>query len=183
MLKKVIPDASEPPSYGKPYAIILVRLFAGFTLFFAGLEKITHSIWSTGPFSASGYLLHSAGGGIFHSWFVSIANIPATTDLVIAGELCIGLAMIFGIFVRFAAIMGIIENGLFWISEYMASNGANPGPFNVGWSNGPLETNAAVIMCYIVSALMAAGLIYGVDAKIHQTDFVKRHPKLKILLG
>ena len=37
MAKKWIPDASEPADYGKPYATILIRLFAGFCMFFAGI--------------------------------------------------------------------------------------------------------------------------------------------------
>ena len=198
MAKNWIPDLTEPATYGKPYAFILIRLFAGFCMFGAGLEKATNPYWNSNKatFSAAGYLTHVAGGGIFHSWFVSIASpgtIGAVNFLVVAGEIGIGLALILGIFVRFAAVMGVIEVGLIWITEYkeLATTVVNgkavtapvTGPFNAGWSTGPLELGAALIAMFIVTWLLGGGLIYGIDAYIERTNFVKKHPWLKILLG
>src|SRR5208283_5772428 len=118
MLKKWIPDASAETTYGKPYPLILIRLFAGFTMFFAGFEKATQPQWdpSAGVFNAAGYLKNVAGGGIFHAWLLSMAGNGVVNNLVVWGETLIGLALILGLLVRFAAIMGIIMNGLYWIS-------------------------------------------------------------------
>jgi len=44
MAKKRIPDVANGVSY-KPYPVIIIRLFAGFTMFFAGFEKITLPLW------------------------------------------------------------------------------------------------------------------------------------------
>ena len=187
-LKKLIPDLSEPANYGKPYSFILIRLFAGVCMFSAGLAKATQQYWSTGAFSAAGYLAHVAGGGIFHNWYVGLAGsstIGIVNFLVIAGEIGVGLAFILGIFTRFAAAMGTIEVGLIWITEYREISGGKPvtGDFNLGWSTGPLEIGAALIAMFIVSAILGGGLIYGIDQWIEKQEFVKKHPKLKIILG
>ena len=198
-LKSWVPDATEPATYTKPYATILIRLFAGFCMFFAGLEKATNQWWNSNHavFNAAGYLKFVAGGGYFHNWYVGLASAPwigAVNFLVVAGELCVGLAFIFGILIRFAAVMGTIEVGLIWITEYKeiavsaSSTGAAvsapvTGAFNLGWATGPLEIGAALIAMFIVLAIIGGGLVWGVDAKIQKTDFVKNHPKLKILFG
>ena len=187
MAKNWIPDLTTPATYGQPKAFILIRLFAGFCMFGAGLEKATNQWWnhSHTAFSAAGYLmgLKSAdGGGAFSGWLVSLAapgNIGAVNFLVVAGELGIGLALIIGIVVRFAAFMGIIEVGLIWISEFKPGTGT----FYLGWSTGPLELGASLIAMFIVCALIGGGLIYGIDAWLEKTGFVKKHPKLKIILG
>ena len=183
-LKKLIPDATEPANFGKPYGTILIRLFAGACMFGAGIEKATNQWWATShaAFSAAGFLKNSAGGGAFHAWFVSLAApsaIGTVNLLVVAGEVLIGLAFVLGVFVRFAAIMGTIEVGLIWITEYHPGTGT----FYMGWSTGPLELGAALICMFIVSSLIGGGLIYGLDSKIYQLNFIKKHPKLKILLG
>ena len=106
-----------------------------------------------------------------------------------SGGNTIGLALLLGILVRFAAIMGIMENGLFWAAAYMAkyrtATGAlavNHGPFYIGWSSGPLDLNTALVAMYILCILIGAGLIYGLDAYIQKTSVVQKHKWLKFLL-
>jgi len=199
MAKNWIPDASEPTAWGKPNAFILIRLFAGFCMFGAGLEKATNPYWNANKatFNAAGYLKYVAGGGYFHNWFVSLASpstIGAVNFLVVAGEICIGLALILGLLTRFACYMGVIEIGLIWITEYreiattagptgLAVQAPVTGPFNVGWSTGPLELGAALIAMFIVTALLGGGLVYGIDALIEKLSFVKKYKWLKIILG
>ncbi len=187
MAKKWIPDLTEPATYGKPNAFILIRLFAGFCMFGAGLEKATNQWWNHShvPFSAAGYLTglkSSDAGGYFDAWFVGLAGhatIGAVNFLVVAGELGVGLALILGILVRFAAVMGTIEIGLIWITEFKPGTGT----FYLGWSTGPLELGASLIAMFIVCALIGGGLIYGIDGWLEKTEFIKKHPKLKIILG
>jgi hypothetical protein len=45
--------------------------------------------------------------------------------------------------------------------------------FNVGCRTGPLEINAPLIAKYITMNLVGAGLIYGLDAYVQKTEFVK----------
>ena len=137
-------------------AILLIRLFAGFTMFFAGFEKAINLYWGghTTAFSAKSSLING-GGGILHGWFVSIAPTNWVSPLVYTGEILIGLGILLGLSLRLAAIFGIIENGLFWANAYMplstvtntvvngqivATRSINTGVFGLGWSSGPLET-------------------------------------------
>ena len=180
-------------------AILLIRLFAGFTMFFAGFEKAINLYWGghTTAFSAKSSLING-GGGILHGWFVSIAPTNWVSPLVYTGEILIGLGILLGLSLRLAAIFGIIENGLFWANAYMplstvtntvvngqivATRSINTGVFGLGWSSGPLELNASLIMMYIVMILVGAGLTYGIDAWLYKFDIVKKNRILRAILG
>ena len=173
--------------------LLLIRLFAGVTMFFAGFEKAIYTSWGghTTGWSAAGSLTNG-GGGIFHGWFVSIAKAGWVEPVVFWGEMLIGLAILLGLTLRIAVIFGIIENGLFWINAYMpysrvAADGTrsiNPGVFGFGWANGPLELNAALIMMYIV--LFIAGgfaLKYSVANYLSKYEIVQKNPILKLLVN
>ena len=179
--------------------ILLIRLFAGFAMFFAGFEKAIYTSWGghTAGWSAANSLKFG-GGGLLHNWFVSIASSNWVSPLVYWGEIFIGLGILLGLTLRLASVFGIIENGLFWINAYMplstvtntvvdgkivASRSVNTGVFGMGWNTGPLELNAALIMMYIIMILVGAGLVYGVDAKLHKLAVVKKYRILRAILG
>jgi len=159
----------------------LLRLFAGVLMFFAGIEKILYTTWGghTSSWTARGFLLNAATGSPFHDWFASMAGSAAVDSLVMWGEVLIGLALILGLLTRLAALFGIVENGLFWIASYRAG----VGPWGVGWSNGPLELNAALIAMYIFFILAGAGLVLGLDMYIHKLEPVKSKAWLRAFFG
>lgn len=171
-----IPDRGKV-SY-KPYPVILLRLFAGVLMFFAGIEKLLHPVWAEGAWTSTGFL-RGVSANPLQGWFNSMAGSTAVDGLVIWGEILIGLALILGVCVRLASYFGILENGLFWLASYKGGI----GPFGVGWTNGPLELNAALIAMYIVFILIGAGLVYGLDSYIQETEFAKKNPWMKIFLG
>ncbi len=180
-------------------AILLVRLFAGVTMFFAGFEKAIYAYWgghSAGWSAASS--LKFGGGGLLHNWYVSISTTNWVSPLVYTGEMLIGVGILLGLTLRLACYFGIIENGLFWANAYMplstvtnkvvdgqivATRSINTGVFGLGWSSGPLELNAAVIMMYIILILVGAGLTYGIDARIHKLEAVKKSRALRAIFG
>jgi thiosulfate dehydrogenase [quinone] large subunit len=185
-LDKWIPDFGKE-TY-KAYPVILLRLLVGFSMFFAGFEKLIYASWHVplgSNWSAAGYLRFVAGGGAFHDWFVSLAGNPAVEPLVIWGEILIGLALIIGLLTRFASFMGIILNGLFWLTEYMKFDGGEvvTGVFGWGWEHGPITQNALYIAIYIILILTGAGLFYGLDKIVHATSIVKKYSWLKVILG
>ncbi len=180
-------------------AILLVRLFAGVTMFFAGFEKAIYTYWGghTAGWSAANSLKFG-GGGLLHNWFVSISTSNWVSPLVYYGEIAIGLGILLGLTLRLACYFAIIENGLFWANAYMplstvtnkvvdgqivATRSVNSGVFGLGWSSGPLELNAALIMMYIILILVGAGLTYGLDARIHKLDIVKKNRALRAIFG
>lgn len=172
-------------------SILGLRLLIGILMFFAGIEKVLYTTWGghTSGWSASFYLTNIAGGGAFNPWFQSIAG-NGISSLVMWGEVAIGLGLILGLLTRLASFFGIIMNGLFWVSQYMAKSrnatGAlvvNAGPWGNGWSNGPLNENFIIVCLYIVFILVGAGLIYGLDKYVHDLEIVKNNSWLKAIFG
>ena len=180
--------------------ILLVRLFAGFTMFFAGFEKAVYAYWGghTAGWSPAGSLTNG-GGGFLHGWFVGIANAGWVGPLVYIGEMLIGLALLLGLTVRIAAVAGIIENGLFWANGYMplsavantvvdgkivSTRSINTGVFGMGWSSGPLELNAAVIMMYIILIIVGgAALKYSIAGYLNKYEAVRKNKILQLLIN
>ena len=159
----------------------LLRLFAGVLMFFAGIEKFLYTSWGghTSGWTARGFLLGAASGTSLNSWFAGMAGNATIDSLVMWGEVLIGLALILGLLTRLAALFGIIENGLFWIASYKAG----AGPWGVGWANGPLELNAALVAMYIFFILAGAGLTLGLDMYIHKMEPVKSKKWLQAIFG
>jgi len=168
--------------------LLLVRLFAGFTMFFAGFEKAVYAYWGghTAGWSPASSLTNG-GGGILHGWFVGIAKAGWVGPLVFTGEMLIGIALLLGLTVRLASVFGIIENGLFWANAYMplsvvnadGSRSVNSGVFGLGWSSGPLELNAAVIMMYICLIVVGgAGLKWSIAGYLNGKFEVVRKNKI-----
>jgi thiosulfate dehydrogenase [quinone] large subunit len=157
-------------------------------MFFAGFEKIIYPFWHEplgNAWTASGYLKFVAGGGALHNWFVSLAGNGAVDGLVMWGEILIGTALILGLLLRFAGFMGIILNGLLWLTEYMKFDAGEvvTGTFGLGWETGPLTENSMLVLIYVVLILTSAGLIYGLDKYVHATSIVEKYPWLKIIFG
>ncbi len=173
-------------------SILGLRLLVGFLMFFAGIEKVLYTTWGghTSGWSATGYLNFVAGGGAFNPWFHSIAGSSALSSLVMFGEVAIGLGLLLGFLTRLASFFGIIMNGLFWISEFLAKSrdatGAlvvNTGPWGNGWSTGPITENFIIVCLYIVFILVGAGLVYGLDKYVHDLEIVKKNSWLKAIFG
>ena len=181
---------------------LLIRLFAGFTMFFAGLEKAINQYWGTGPSHAAAWSAKSSlingGGGALHSWFVNIAPTNWVSPLVYYGEMLIGIAILIGLSVRLAVIFGIVENGLFWANAYMplsavtntvvngqivTTRAINTGVFGLGWSSGPLELNAAMIMMYICLFIVGGtALKFSIAEYLNKYEAVKKNKILQLLL-
>jgi thiosulfate dehydrogenase [quinone] large subunit len=85
-------------------------------------------------------------------------------------ETLIGLALIFGVAVRLASFGGAVFMTLFWVG-------------NAGFAHGVVNSDFMGLLLFVTMAVLATGRYYGLDAIIEKTRFVKRHPKLRYLLG
>ncbi len=95
-------------------ALIVLRIAIGWHFFYEGMIKIFSNSWTS-----KAYLLDSGGfAKIFFKW---IAH--HDTALVIADHLnawgltLIGLALVAGIFTRFASIAGMVMMGLYYLAH------------------------------------------------------------------
>lgn len=165
--------------------IALIRVAMGWVFLFAGIEKLL--ALGGKPFTAAGFLQFGTAGtwpGVTlaqgdylnptHPFWVSVAGnaglISVINVLVVFGELAIGTALILGLFTRFASIMGVIMLSFFYIAAW---------DFSLGIVNEQL-------MYAIVTGglgLIGAGKVFGLDAIIEKTEFVRKVPVLHYVLG
>jgi thiosulfate dehydrogenase [quinone] large subunit len=152
--------------------VAVLRIGVGIIFLWAGLEKFLGS----GPqgWSAAGFLSHAtdgtlgwpfvtgtpAEGTIFnptHAFWVSLSQNAAVMQLVnflvVAGEIGIGIALILGLFTRFAASMGVLMMLLFFVAAW---------EFETGIVNQHLTY--AIVLAAIAG--LGAGKYYGLDELI-----------------
>jgi thiosulfate dehydrogenase [quinone] large subunit len=115
--------------------VALFRIAVGIIFLWSGIEKLT----APKPFDASGFLKFGtlgtlgwpfvsgtpAEGTVFnptHDFWVALAGNPGLMTtinfLVVAGEIGIGIALILGLFTRFAALMGTLMMLFFFFAAW-----------------------------------------------------------------
>ena len=96
------------------WAITVMRILIGWHLLYEGMFKIMKDDWT-----AAGFLSQSKW--IFEGFFKRMAADPELLNVVnflnIWGLILIGIALILGLFTRFAAISGLVLIGLYYISN------------------------------------------------------------------
>ena len=122
-------------------AYLAARLFVGWEFIYAGWSKATTSWYSgAGGAEVKGFL----GGAVAQShasakvpfpnvshWFAWTANNVFMSHshmisyLVVTAELCIGIGLILGLFLRLSALFGVLMNALFLLSGSLSA-GLNP---------------------------------------------------------
>lgn len=151
------------------YAVLTLRAVMGWVFFYGGITKVLDPGWS-----AEGYLLHAVPeANPFGSvWATMAADWLWLIDPLNAwGLTLIGVALLAGAAVRFAAFWGSVVMLFYWASSL------------------PLE-NSIVIDSHIVYALLlfglgafGAGRVFGVDGWLEATRFVRDRPVVRYLLG
>jgi thiosulfate dehydrogenase [quinone] large subunit len=144
--------------------VLILRISLGFLFLYAGGSKLLEG------FSAGGYLLNATVGPFTES-FAALAGNPVVDFLVVWGEILIGLALIFGVFTRFTAIMGSLMMFLFYLSILPPEN-------------GPINEKVIYTLVFILLGIFGAGRYYGIDKYLEQTKIVKENWNIfKFLLG
>jgi thiosulfate dehydrogenase [quinone] large subunit len=148
--------------------VALFRIAVGIIFLWAGLEKLL----GPEPFDAAGFLkfgtLGSLGwpfvsgtpveGTVYnptHDFWVALAGYPGLMSLinvlVVAGEIGIGIALIIGLFTRFAGAMGTLMMLLFFLATWN---------FAYGIVNQQLSY---ALICATLTGI-GAGKYYGLDS-------------------
>jgi len=115
--------------------LAVFRIAVGVIFLWAGLDKLL----AAEPFSAAGFLGHATAGTLgwpfvtgtpaegavynpTHDLWVSLSQngtlMPIVDFLVVAGEIGIGIALILGLFTRFAGAMGTLMMLLFFFAAW-----------------------------------------------------------------
>ncbi len=99
-------------------SLFLLRLGMGILFFWAGYTKLIDPAWS-----AAGYVSGSKTLTGFYSWLLQPGILPVINFLNEWGLTLIGLALIFGVFVRFASFFGIIIMILYYLPIFPPAHG------------------------------------------------------------
>ncbi|WP_458186145.1 DoxX family protein [Haladaptatus sp. NG-WS-4] len=155
--------------------VLALRLMMGYAFLHAGWTKVAE-----GGFSATGYLTNAVPEasplyGTFQwmgttAWFADFLAIAVPW-----GELLIGLALIVGAFVRFAAFWGAFMMLMFYFGNWEIEHGIINGDF-------------AYMLVFLAVAAFGAGHILGLDSLIERYEvggeaLVERYPVLRYVLG
>jgi thiosulfate dehydrogenase (quinone) large subunit len=160
--------------------LAVFRIAVGIIFLWAGLEKFL----GPEPFSAAGFLGHATGGTLgwpfvteaaegaiynpTHDVWVNLSQnaslMPVINFLVVFGEIGIGVALILGLFTRFAGAMGTLMMLLFFFAAW---------DFAYGIVNQHL---AYALACATLTGL-GAGRYYGFDGVLagKVPDWVNRY--------
>ena len=148
----------------------LLRVVVGVIFVWAGVGKLFND-GAPGAWTAKGFLIGATKGSLgwpfvsgapvpnkvynpTHDFWVSLANndtaMTIVNNLVVAGEVCIGVALVLGIVTRFAGVMGALMMAFFFLAGW-------------GFSNGIVEEHATYGVVLLALAGMGAGNYFGLD--------------------
>jgi len=123
--------------------VALLRVVVGVIFVWAGLSKVFNE-GAPGSWSAQGFLKFATNGSLgwpfvtgtadptkiynpTHDFWVSLAgNATAMTivnNLVVAGEMCVGIALLLGVVTRFAGVMGAFMMAFFFLAGWSFTDG------------------------------------------------------------
>jgi len=164
------------------YSLLGLRIVMAWVFLQAGLEKLFEGGLSEPlAWSSVGFLNNAvAEANPLYGVFQFFGGYPAIVDpMVVFGQILIGLALLFGVAVRFAALMGAIQMTFFWTAAWQ-------GGLMAGF---PVEHGYFVDSSFVYLLLLfglgawGAGRIFGLDAALEQTTVVRNNPWLRYLLG
>lgn len=151
-----------------PPFIVLLRFTMGWVFVYSGFDKLLTD-WS-----ASGYLVNATKGPLA-GWFQSLGENSAAVNvidpMVVWGEILIGLALVFGVLTRWAALWGAVMLFMFYISAFPPEH----NPF--------MEYYLVYILVLGLLGALGAGRILGLDNAIERLPSVQRIPGAHFLLG
>lgn len=151
-----------------PPFVVFLRLTMGWIFVWAGFDKLIRG------FDASGFLVNATKGP-FSGWFQSLGENQAAIDvinpMVTWGEILIGVALIFGIGTRWAALWGAVMMFMFYIAQLPPEH----NPF--------MEYYLVYILALGLLSALGAGRLWGFDAVIERHPFVRRIPGATFFLG
>ena len=166
---------------GYPHAlsawfVVALRFVIGGMMLFAGIGKYTGE-----GFDASGYLVHGVDAASpvsgLYAWMAGSGMLMEFINVIIPlTQVLIGVALIFGGFVRLAALGGALQMTAFYLG---------------GWEGEILalfDSTLIYAVVFLAVAAFGAGRILGADRYIEQMQvggekLVEKYPKMRYLLG
>lgn len=130
--------------------LTLLRLGLGWVFLYAGATKLLNPEWS-----AAGYISNALTFGSLFEWLASPSNIVWVNFLNQWGLTLIGVALILGIFVRYASIAGIALMVLYWLPLLQF-------PL-VGDHSYLIDDHIIYILAFVILIVFKSGRYWGFD--------------------
>ena len=167
------------------YVLASLRLLTGFVFLWAFLDKTfglgyatsSGKGWIDGGSPTKGFLSGVAAGPMestFHEW----AGAAWADWLFMLGLLGIGVALIAGVALRFAAVAGTLMMALMWVAEWPPARHLSDGSPSMS-TNPFAEYHVVYAVVLIALAATAAGDTLGLGRLWARLPFVRRSPWLR----
>jgi thiosulfate dehydrogenase [quinone] large subunit len=150
--------------------LFLLRITLGWLFFYSGITKVLNPAWS-----AAGYLQGAKTFAGFYHWLAQPGIISVINFLNEWGLLLLGIALILGIFVRLAAVLGALVMLLYYF----------PGlefPY-IGKTAYLVDEHIIYALALLVMAAFRAGRIWGLENWCSNLPICRKYPKLRNWLG
>jgi thiosulfate dehydrogenase (quinone) large subunit len=163
------------------HALAVLRFATGFVFLWAFLDKTFGLHYSTpwakawihGGSPTKGFL-SSVKGGPFRSTFHSMAGDTWVNWLFMLGLLGVGVAVLLGITLRFAALAGVVMMAMMWLAEFPLAQQTSTGAPS-GSSNPLVDYHLIYAIGLIVLAATYAGNTWGFGKIWARIPFVNLH--------
>lgn len=149
--------------------IVLLRIAMGWMFLYAGITKVINPMWT-----AEGFLRNAKAFTGFFQWFALPENIGWVNVVNEWGLTLLGVALILGIGVRIASVLGVALMLLYYLPLGF------PKPSATAFIVDQHVVYALVLMFF---AAVRAGRIYGLEAWCSELPICRRFPRLRAFLG
>jgi thiosulfate dehydrogenase [quinone] large subunit len=179
-------ESAEPLAHtARDYAFASLRLLTGFVFLWAFLDKTfgfgyatrAGNGWIDGGSPTKGFLGSVAAGPMeatFHSW----AGDAWADWLFMLGLLGIGVALMAGVALRFAALAGAVMMALMWIAEWPPAKHLSDGSPSMS-TNPFVDYHVVYAVVLIALAAACAGDTLGLGRLWARLPFVGRNRRLR----
>jgi thiosulfate dehydrogenase [quinone] large subunit len=168
----------------REYAIAALRVGTGFVFLWAFLDKTfgwnystpSSRAWIHGGSPTKGFLA-SVSVGPWQSWFNAWAGKEWADWLFMLGLLGIGLALVLGIGLRFAAVAGVVLVALMWFAVFPPAQHTATGAAT-GSNNPFVDDHVMLALALTAVALFGTESRLGLGEMWAKLPFVRQHRAL-----
>lgn len=162
-------------------ALAVLRIATGFVFLWAFLDKTfglhyatpSAKAWINGGSPTKGFLA-SVDVGPLQSFFHTIAGTWWADLLFMLTMLGVGVALLFGVAVRLAAVAGVIVLAMMWLAEFPLAQHTSAGA-PAGSSNPFVDYHVIYALVLVVLATGYAGARRGLGPVWARLPFVQKH--------
>lgn len=149
--------------------LAILRVALGWLFFYAGITKVMNQAWS-----AKGYLLSSKTFPEFYAWLASDGVLPVVDFINKWGLTLLGVALILGICVRLASLLGALMMVMYWFPVLTFPKVAH------GYI---VDEHIIYALVLIYFAAVRAGRTYGLENACARLPLCSKYPGLRAWLG